>query len=507
MKKLLTIVMLLITAIAATARTNVVAHRGYWQTPGSAQNSIRALVKADSIGCAASEFDVWITADDVLVVNHNADINGVVIETEKSRKVLKQKLANGERIPTLDKFLETARSLSVDLILEVKPHANPARENIAVDKIIRMVADKGLTDRVTYITFSRNAFDALVANSGRPVFYLNPVRPNVFAEIGGFGPDYHINYFRKNPSWISTFKSMGMPINVWTVDSETDLRWCVDHEVDFVTTNQPELALRLCDEAAAPIDLTVMTFNLRFGERASLDSIAAEIKAANPDFVALQEVDVNTARTAAPDMNGKDMLTELAARTGMFGLYAPAMTFAGGYYGVGILSRHPCVKSAVHELPNPAGVEPRVMLQGDFRLNGHRPVTFCSTHLDVKSADTRHQQINHIRGILAPEQAPADTLNAKKCCGANTDAAKFFHPTIIAGDFNATADEPALQTLCEFADPVSCSDATFPVEAPTRKIDHIYALPRCHATLLDSAASLNTVSDHRAVISRIRLTP
>ena len=49
-------------AVNAQERTKVIAHRGYWQTAGSAQNSIRALVKADSIGCYGSEFDVacWL---------------------------------------------------------------------------------------------------------------------------------------------------------------------------------------------------------------------------------------------------------------------------------------------------------------------------------------------------------------------------------------------------------------------------------------------------------------
>ena len=38
--------------------TQVIAHRGFWKTDGSAQNSIAALVKADSINCYGSEFDV-----------------------------------------------------------------------------------------------------------------------------------------------------------------------------------------------------------------------------------------------------------------------------------------------------------------------------------------------------------------------------------------------------------------------------------------------------------------
>ncbi|MCH5216925.1 MAG: glycerophosphodiester phosphodiesterase, partial [Muribaculaceae bacterium] len=57
-------------------KTKVVAHRGYWTAPGSAQNSIRSLIKADSIGCDATEFDVYMTSDNVLVLNHDGVING-----------------------------------------------------------------------------------------------------------------------------------------------------------------------------------------------------------------------------------------------------------------------------------------------------------------------------------------------------------------------------------------------------------------------------------------------
>ena len=49
-KSLIFFASLLLGSAAASAQmTCVVAHRGYWDVEGSAQNSIRALVKADSI--------------------------------------------------------------------------------------------------------------------------------------------------------------------------------------------------------------------------------------------------------------------------------------------------------------------------------------------------------------------------------------------------------------------------------------------------------------------------
>ena len=44
----------------------------------------------------------------------------------------------------------------------------------------------------------------------------------------------------------------------------------------------------------------VMTYNLRFGELASLEELAHHIKSFKPDFVALQEVDSKTDRKRTP---------------------------------------------------------------------------------------------------------------------------------------------------------------------------------------------------------------
>ena len=50
-KKILLASALVLSTCGVMAQTQVIAHRGYWKTDGSAQNSIAALLKADSIGC------------------------------------------------------------------------------------------------------------------------------------------------------------------------------------------------------------------------------------------------------------------------------------------------------------------------------------------------------------------------------------------------------------------------------------------------------------------------
>ena len=67
------------------------------------------------------------------------------------------------------------------------------------------------------------------------------------------------------------------------------------------------------------LKLRVMTYNLRFGELATIDQLAEHIKAFQPDFVALEEVDVNTHRTLAPHQNGREMCIRDSASFFIFG--------------------------------------------------------------------------------------------------------------------------------------------------------------------------------------------
>ena len=63
----------------AQAQTQIIAHRGYWKTENSAQNSITGLKKAAEAKVYGSEFDVQLTGDGVIVVNHDDNVNGITI--------------------------------------------------------------------------------------------------------------------------------------------------------------------------------------------------------------------------------------------------------------------------------------------------------------------------------------------------------------------------------------------------------------------------------------------
>lgn len=242
MKRTLFLITIAFSCAHAVAQTQVIAHRGFWKIVGSAQNSIAALNKADSIGCYGSEFDVWLTADNKLVVNHDSRFDGKNMEKSDAELITRSRLSNGKNLPTLEEYFDKARSLNTRLILELKSLNTVKRETVAVEKIIEMVKAYGLESRIEYIAFSFHAVKEFIrlAPAGTPVYYLNgDLSPEELSRAGCSGPDYNISVYRKHPEWIAESHRLGMKVNVWTVNKESDMQWCIDQGMDFITTDEP----------------------------------------------------------------------------------------------------------------------------------------------------------------------------------------------------------------------------------------------------------------------------
>ncbi len=226
----------------------IIAHRGYWKTEGSAQNSIAALVKADEIGLYGSEVDIWLSSDGIPVVNHDADVtlNGekLVVQETPFATLRKVKLANGEPLPTVEEYLDAFKKCdNIKLIMEFKTHKTKEREDELALKVIEMVKERDLQDKVEYISFGIN----FVEQSKRlhpeaPVYYLNgDLSPQIISEMELTGFDYHFNVLYKNKNWVSEAHDLGLKVNVWTVNKEEDIQNVINQNVDYITTDEPLL--------------------------------------------------------------------------------------------------------------------------------------------------------------------------------------------------------------------------------------------------------------------------
>jgi endonuclease/exonuclease/phosphatase family metal-dependent hydrolase len=235
----------------------------------------------------------------------------------------------------------------------------------------------------------------------------------------------------------------------------------------------------------------VLQFNIRAGiddqGEVGLTRIAAEIEAAHPDLVSLNEVDDGTRRSG-----GADEPSYLSRATGLRAIFGPTLLgYDGGRFGNVILSRYPVLESHDVPLPLVSSSEPRALLTTTVRV-GRRTVSFSSVHLSAGRA------------------TEADRVLEAEAVGRVLRRAQ--HPTIVAGDLNSERSDLPVQILRQYLldaqdQTGTGSGDTVPEPEPSRGID--YVLYDNHfASVAGSTEVLpSAVSDHRSVVTELVLRP
>jgi glycerophosphoryl diester phosphodiesterase len=227
----------------------VIAHRGAWKNTGQPENSIGALEYAIRLGCEGSEFDVHMSADSLPVINHDASIKGVSIARSNSSDLLGITLSNGETLPTLANYLKAGMLQNkTKLILEIKPSELGAASSIALTrKVVALVESMQGQAWVDNISFDYEVCKEVMklAPYAKAAYLKGEKTPAELAADHFFGLDYHFSVLQKNPDWIADAKSNNLTINVWTVNDLALMKDLLKSNVDFITTNEPELLLTL----------------------------------------------------------------------------------------------------------------------------------------------------------------------------------------------------------------------------------------------------------------------
>ena len=241
----------LVSTFFSSCSTNInsiVAHRGAWKKNNLPENSIAALRHAIELKLPGSEFDVWRTADDSLLINHDAHYNKLLIEETNYADLIKFKLSNGEKLPTLYEYISEGiqNNKKTLLVCEIKPSVISKERGkktavLAVEVVKKLKADKN----TCYISFDYDILKQIRAiDSKTSLQYLegNKSPKEVKADhINGI--DYHYSVFKKHPEWIQEAKDNKMILNAWTVNEPADMDWIIDHKFDYITTNEPELLM------------------------------------------------------------------------------------------------------------------------------------------------------------------------------------------------------------------------------------------------------------------------
>jgi len=228
---------------------HIVAHRGAFKKNGFPENSIASLKEAIRLGCAGSEFDVRMSADDSLVINHDPTHNKLEIEKTNYAELIQHPLSNGEKLPTLREYLLAGveNNTHTDLVLEIKPSGLGAeRAQKIVDRVVDLVKELKPPFRIVYISFDYNMCLHLLKRIPKAhVQYLNGDKtPDQLKEAGIRGMDYNFSVFKKHPEWITRAKELGIVLNVWTVNDLTMMQGFLDQGFELITTNEPEEGLK-----------------------------------------------------------------------------------------------------------------------------------------------------------------------------------------------------------------------------------------------------------------------
>lgn len=231
----------------------------------------------------------------------------------------------------------------------------------------------------------------------------------------------------------------------------------------------------------------ILSFNILHGKTMkgdfNLDVIAKVIIDANPDFVALQEVDYKTNRAKK-----YDLVTELGWRAKMAPIYARAMPYDGGEYGEGVLSKHTFLSTRNIPLPHLPDDEPRAALEITTVLPSKDTISFIGTHLDHLKVDTNKiMQAKEINKVFSNNK----------------------YPTILAGDLNAEPNSNTMNILESYwtaSYDKTNPQSTFSSENPTQKIDYVLFYPKHKWKVLETKVICDTIaSDHCAYLVTLQL--
>ncbi len=223
----------------------------------------------------------------------------------------------------------------------------------------------------------------------------------------------------------------------------------------------------------------VMSYNIHHGlgmdNVLDYQRIADVLLKAAPDVVALQELDSVNTRS-----NQVDVLARLASYTAMYQVFGASIPYAGGQYGVGILSKEKPL--SWKRIPLPGREEARSLLLVEFK-----DYVIGCTHFSL-NADDRLASVSVI-----------------------DEAVKVYDkPVILAGDINATPKTPVMDAFRQnwtiFSD---TARFTIPSQKPTHTIDYILGFNlsgRTYTVLQNRVMNEPVASDHLPLFADIRLS-
>ncbi|NML36822.1 glycerophosphodiester phosphodiesterase [Chitinophaga sp. G-6-1-13] len=273
----------------AQQKTDVQAHRGGMGL--MPENTIPAMLNAVKLGARTLELDCIITADNKVVVSHDAYMSaefmrkpdGSDITKEEQKKLALYSMTYDSirkydagtkphpRFPQQQK-MNVHRPLLTDLIDSVEAYVkqhhlkpvyynmetksspdgdgvyNPAPD-VFVERVMAVINQKKIAARVTIQSFDIRTLQVLhkkwpKQTTALLIGNLQSFEANI-AELG-FVPDiYSPNFKLVTPALIKEAHAKKVQVLPWTVDEEADLQQLLSLGVDGIITNYPDRLIKI----------------------------------------------------------------------------------------------------------------------------------------------------------------------------------------------------------------------------------------------------------------------
>ena len=247
-------------AAGGAERPAIAAHRGgarLWP-----ENSLTAFRGALGLGVDLVELDVHQTRDGEVVVVHDPTLERTTTGHGAVRDLTWAELAPvvirgtaDERLPRLAEVLGLLRPTSVGLLLEIKNGPGGERYPGLEEKVLALVQGSGLGDRTLIMAFDWAVLERLrvLSSTARLTGLLSQRGAERGGGVGALAPrlralganDLGIERTLLTPAAVQAAHAAGLSIGVWTVNEPEELNRALAAGVDYVTTDQPDLALRL----------------------------------------------------------------------------------------------------------------------------------------------------------------------------------------------------------------------------------------------------------------------
>lgn len=238
-------------------------------------------------------------------------------------------------------------------------------------------------------------------------------------------------------------------------------------------------------------EITIMSYNIKHGvgndDSLDLSRALSVIKAQQPDWIALQEIDHFAQRS-----DSTDQTAFFGEALGMEAVFGEFMPFQGGAYGMAALSAWPIGSTQVLQLPDGL-YEPRSSIIQEVLVAEGASILLANVHFDWIGSEAGEKSRS------AQATALIEYLD------------QFDLPTIITGDFNCPPDSPTMELFYKsgFVFAKKGADKLSFQGEKSAEIDHVIFrnTSSMHFTLMSiDLLDEPLVSDHRPLMAKLELT-